>query len=82
MCNNLSEKSLLIVSDTAMWRVGDVVHVFEPTLREVEGLAEVFDSVTWIGFDYGSRPALFARRTTKSNINFVLLSKARGGNSF
>lgn len=79
MSNHLSKHSLLIVSDTGMWQIGDQVHVFEPVLREVEWLATIFKDVTWIGFNHGLVPRKSSRPTSNKNIKFVLLPKARGG---
>lgn len=65
-----------------MWKVNDETWVFEPTLREVEGLAGMFAKITWIGYSYSGVPKTFARATNNSNIEFVLLPQARGGKSF
>lgn len=82
MLENLPKHSLLlIVSDTPMWQTPHGVMVFEPTLREVEWLAEIVESITWIGYGHLGSPKSFARLTTKSNINFVVLPYAVGGNS-
>jgi glycosyltransferase involved in cell wall biosynthesis len=82
MPDHLSKHNLLIISDTAMWRVGGEVQVFEPTLREVEWLGEMFKKITWIGYGYPGTPKSFARPTSKRNIEFVLLPYARGGKTF
>lgn len=74
--------SLLIISDTAMWQVDKQTWVFEPTLREVEWLADMFKQVTWIGYGQPGIPKSFARASEKINIDFVLLPYAVGGNSF
>jgi len=73
---------LLIISDSPMWKLDNKVFVFEPTLREVEWLADNFESITWIGFNFGSLHKSFARETIKSNVNFIPLRHATGGSSF
>lgn len=78
----MSDKNLLIISDSPMWKVNDKVFVFEPTLREVEWLADYFDKITWIGYNFGPEPKTFARLSSKSNIEFVPLDHITGGASF
>lgn len=83
MLKNLSKhSSLLIISDTPMWQTTDGVKVFEPTLREVEWLAEMFDRITWIGYGHENAPQNFARSTFQPNINFIVLPYAVGGSSW
>lgn len=77
------QNKLLIVSDTPMWgkREGEI-SVFEPTLREVEQLAEIFETIEWIGYCHGEVPKSFARSPIKTNIKIILLPYAVGGKSF
>lgn len=80
MLKNLSKhSSLMIVSDTPMWKTVDGVWVFEPTLREVEWLAEMFEKITWMGYGHDSAPKSFARLSNKPNIDFIVLPNASGG---
>lgn len=82
MLKNLPKyTSLLIISDTPMWRTEDGVSVFEPTLREVEWLSEMFERITWMGYGHLGSPKSFARLTVKRNIDFIILPYAVGGNS-
>jgi glycosyltransferase involved in cell wall biosynthesis len=82
MFNDLPKySSLLIISDTPMWQTKDGVSVFEPTLREVEWLGEMFEHITWMGYGHGEVPKSFARQTSKLNINFIVLPYAVGGSS-
>jgi len=78
----MSRRALLIISDSPMWKVGGKVFVFEPTLREVEWLADCFETITWIGYNFGEEPKLFARPTVKRNIEFIPLDPITGGSSF
>jgi len=74
-----NQKGLLIISATAMWKVNDETFVFEPTLREVEMLTDIFETITWIGFGYSGSPSANARASKTGKINFIFLPKARGG---
>ena len=74
-------KSLLIVSDSMMWNLNGETHVFEPTLREVEYLTQIFDEITWIGFGQ-NLPVNKNARATAKNIRFVLLQKSGGSGLF
>lgn len=51
-----TKPSLLIVSDSGMCFTDEGIAVFEPTLREVEQFAHMFEKVHWIGYDYGKNP--------------------------
>lgn len=66
-------RKLLIVSDSPMWKQPEGVVVFEPTLREVELLTEVFDEITWIGFANPSARDGNARSDRTGKIKFHLL---------
>lgn len=72
-------KSLVIISDTAMWENTDGIFVFEPVLREVEALTKLFSTITWLGYNYGNTPPISARKTENESIRFVLLPMAVGG---
>jgi glycosyltransferase involved in cell wall biosynthesis len=82
MAEHLQKKSLLIVSDTAMAKTGEGVSVFEPALREIENLSGLFTHITWIGFNYGTNAELAMRLSKPGLINFIVLPKATGGDSF
>lgn len=82
MADDLQKKHLLVVSDTAMTYTKDGVLVFEPALREMENLLEVFTNITWIGFNYKSQSNLAMRYAETRNIDFILVPKATGGDSF
>lgn len=71
---------LLIVSDTAMWKVSEQVFAYEPVLREIENYGHIFSKITWIGYGFGSVPVRkSARPTAQVEIEYVLLP-AIGGN--
>jgi len=82
MAEDLQKKHLLVVSDTAMAHAEGGILVFEPALREMENLLEVFAHITWIGFDYKSESNLAMRYSEANNIDFIILPKATGGDSF
>ena len=82
MAEHLQKKSLLIVSDTAMSKAAEGVSVFEPALREIENLNGLFTHITWIGFNYGAHAELAMRLSQSGLINFIVLPKATGGDSF
>lgn len=62
-----------------MWENSSGVFVFEPVLREVEALTKLFDTITWMGYNYGNTPPVSARQTSNESIQFVLLPMAVGG---
>jgi glycosyltransferase involved in cell wall biosynthesis len=74
----MSSKKLLIVSDSPMWQKPEGVVVFEPTLREVELLTQVFDEITWIGFANPSMKDANSRTDRTGKIKFHLLSLQGG----
>ncbi|MBX2955223.1 MAG: glycosyltransferase family 4 protein [Cyclobacteriaceae bacterium] len=82
MAEDLQKEHLLVVSDTAMAYTKDGILVFEPALREMENLLEVFTHITWIGFNYKSDSNLAMRCPETQEIDFILLPKATGGDSF
>lgn len=78
--SNHQKKALLIVSDTPMYsRDGKEIAVFEPTLREVEALTQLFQPIIWMGFDYGNSFPANVRATPHNEIRFIRLPKATGG---
>lgn len=79
MPQDLRDDSLLIISDTPMWCNDNQTFVFEPTLREVEKLTDVFKTVTWIGFGNKGTPSANTRVSDSKQINYVLLPNATGG---
>ncbi|MBI3235600.1 MAG: glycosyltransferase [Bacteroidetes bacterium] len=75
----MKTKKLLIVSDSPMWQKPEGVVVFEPTLREVEMLTQVFDEIIWIGFANPSMKDANSRTDRTGKIKFHLLSLQGGG---
>lgn len=49
MPGHLQKNKLLVVSDTAMMEEESNVIVFEPVLREMKVVEEMFDNITWLG---------------------------------
>lgn len=73
---------LLILSDTPIYKVNKGYVIFEPTLREVEYLSEIFDEIVWYGMVRGSdAPSSVYRLPANSKITIRPLPKAVGGNS-
>lgn len=70
--------SLVIISDTAMYHTADGVAIFEPTLREIEQVAVLFDKVHWVGYDYGKAPLGNMRTTTAPNLTAQPLRRNAG----
>lgn len=56
--------------------------VFEATLREIEYLANYFDTITWMGYTRGVLKPGLGRIPNKANLKLVLFPAAVGGNSF
>lgn len=74
---------LLIISDTSIVRQTVGSHlIFEPTLREVEHLTEVFNEIHWYGFEAGNSKSYLFRGPKSEKIIIKTLPKAVGGNSF
>lgn len=72
-------KRLLIVSDTPMWLSDDGrVVTYEPTLREIEEVASLFEEVMWIGFHRKNYNFGSGRPTVVSTIKFKMLIASGG----
>lgn len=78
----MSNRRLLIISDSPMWMVGDEVFVFEPTLREVEALSDLFSSIMWLGYNHGDHPKEQARPTKRQNVIPIPLHAVAGGENW
>jgi len=81
MPENISKyPKLLIVSDTAIRLVKNGSYeVFEPVAREIENIQHLFNSITWIGYNYAqdlSRSNL--REIGSKKINYILLERTGG----
>lgn len=72
-------KSLLIFSDTPFYHVNNTVAVFEPTLKEIELISDLFDSITWISYRRGGQAPENSRPPSISNIRLITLPDFRGG---
>ena len=46
-----NEKKLLVISDTGVFKTNSGFNAFGPVVKELEHLLEVFDEITWIGFN-------------------------------
>jgi glycosyltransferase involved in cell wall biosynthesis len=76
--------NLVVISDTPMVPAGDGGHtaVFEPTLREIEFVCDLFDRVVWYGYDASLRQLGSSRRPKMDSIELRLFPTVRGGSSF
>jgi glycosyltransferase involved in cell wall biosynthesis len=75
-------KKLVIISDTPMWYdTQGRVNIYEPTLREIEQVANVFNEVIWLGFNRPGYVFGNGRPTTHPSIQFKLLMPS-GGHTF
>lgn len=55
------------------------IRVFEPTLREIEHLASLFDEIVWYGYGYAGSPSLLYRTPAVSNVRVKVFRKVVGG---
>ncbi|MBX2944881.1 MAG: glycosyltransferase family 4 protein [Cyclobacteriaceae bacterium] len=74
---------LVIVSATPMYGIkeGEPLEVYEPTLREIEHISNLFEEVLWLGYYKGINPGN-ARRPGVSNVRLGAISRAEGGGNF
>ena len=80
--NIRKHKQLTVVSDTALFAVGDAKFGFGPVVRELEYIAPMFEKIVWIGFDRPEESGSRAfERITADNIETIRLKKC-GGNRF
>lgn len=71
---------LLVISDTAMCKSSDGIYAFGPVVKELEELNQVFESITWIGYNHANRLGDKSLKKVPTSFNCVLL-KRTGGNS-
>jgi len=76
--NLLKNPSLLIVSDTPMWKISTGNIAYEPVIREIEAFAHLFSSITWIGFQYDNQIIQKNARAPSVKIKFIFLEKVGG----
>lgn len=69
---------LLIVSDSPMWAFPEGVSVFEPTLREIEYVTQLFPRITWIGFANKDMQRMAGGMDKTGRIQFILLPLTGG----
>lgn len=72
--------NLLIISDSNFYRENGKIAVFEATLREIEELTKIFDTITWIGFLYEEPNPGNARIPNTDKVNLVPIPAAGGHN--
>lgn len=73
---------LLIVSDTFQYNTNGTQEVFEPTLREIESVANKFDEVLWLGYLQSKANPGHARAPLLSAIRLQTLPVIEGGKSW
>jgi len=71
---------LLIVSDTPMRMVKDGEYeAYEPVVREIENMENIFTDITWIGYNYNNDLSRSNFRKIYSNkVNYILLDRTGG----
>ncbi len=72
-------KKLTIVSDTAIYCVGNKYYAFGPVVREIEFIQDMFESITWIGFESKNKlndPSM--QEITSKKIEVLLLKRVGG----
>lgn len=74
-------KSLLIISDTPFYLREQNIAVFEPTLREIEEVADLFSTVKWISYKREGNGDKNARVPVAPNIKLHTIRNFRGGQS-
>ncbi len=89
MPGDIQKRTLLVVSDTAMYRQDGRLLVFDPVLRELKVIEDMFDAIIWLGartqrkkgslkpVDSGKIQAVMLPCVSRSgliNIFFVLLA--------
>lgn len=78
MFKNLSGNSrLLVVSDTALTRMGNDLLGFEPVVRELDILADLFDEIIWLGYEKSNLTTPFKLPNSK-NIRIILMPSSGG----
>lgn len=74
-------KSLLIISDTPFYCQGETIYIFEPTLREVEEVADLFSTIKWISYKREGLVDKNAKTPSMPNIHPHPIRNLRGGDS-
>lgn len=75
-------KRLLVVSDTAMWDLGNKKVAFEPVIRELESIYSMVDSITWIGYQQSNADVKKYAREANIPIRYVMLKQVGGATLF
>ena len=70
---------LLIISDTSM-KIDSYgkISILEPVAREIEYVEELFDQITWIGYDYSNYKTINFKEIKSKKIKYILLEKIGG----
>jgi glycosyltransferase involved in cell wall biosynthesis len=73
MPENISKRILLVVSDTPVYREGRHYTAFEPVVRELEFVANLFDEIIWLGCNTKSRKHAMRVPTAGKSINITAM---------
>ncbi len=71
-------KNLLIISDTAMIQRDGTNFAFGPVVREMPTFLEIFDTITWIGYNQISILGFENMEVVSSRVNLIFLPKCGG----
>lgn len=76
-----SKKSLLIISDSPLFKQQNVLYVFEPTLNEIESVSPLFSKIIWRTYLREGAQGKNFRAPQSPNIEIIPLNFDRGGNT-
>jgi glycosyltransferase involved in cell wall biosynthesis len=79
MPENISKRVLLVVSDTPVYREGGHYTAFEPVVRELEFLANLFDEIIWLGCNTKSRKHAMRIPAEDKSINITAMPSVTNG---
>lgn len=70
---------LVVVSDTSMWRWDGLDIGFEPVVREIESIQDIFEEIRWIGFQRSQAVRVNNSRPVRDgNVEFIYLPGVGG----
>ncbi len=76
---NLSKSTkLLVVSDTTMYFSDEVGYGFEPVVRELDSISNLFDEIIWLGYAQKNIKSAVAKPSS-SSIRLIAMPASGGG---
>lgn len=78
MPRDISEHTLLVISDTPLYREGESYIAFEPVVRELEVLCSSFDKIVWLGCKVKSKKFAM-RKPANDKIKIVGMPPVHNG---